>query len=203
MARAGVVVIACGAIAAEVRAALRSSARAGDGVEVRTLPPLLHNHPELIAGEVARMAGQLQSEGRTVVVAYADCGTYGALDEICTSLGIERLAGLHCYDVFAGSKVVEAVFAVEPGTYVLTDFLVRSFERTVVQELGLDRYPELWPDYFGNYRRVVWLAQRRTADLELRADAIAEMLSLPLEVIDTGITGLADELERLSSRAGG
>ncbi|MHB1508398.1 MAG: DUF1638 domain-containing protein [Acidimicrobiales bacterium] len=197
-----VVVIACGAIAAEVRTALRSTATAGAGIEVRTLPSLLHNRPALIAGEVARLAGQLQSEGRTVVVAYADCGTYGALDQICASLGIERLAGLHCYDVFAGAKVLEAIFAQEPGTYVLTDFLVRSFERTVVQELGLDRYPELWPDYFGNYRRVVWLAQRRTADLERRADAIAEMFSLPLEVIETGITGLSDELERLSSGAG-
>ena len=85
------------------------------------------------------------ASGRTVALAYADCGTYGALDELCARYGVRRLPGLHCYDVFAGAPRVAAMFEAEPGTYVLTDFLLRSFDRCVLAELGLDRYPELWP----------------------------------------------------------
>jgi hypothetical protein len=126
------------------------------------------------------------------VLAYADCGTYGALDEV----GLERLRGDHCYDVFAFDEVHEAM-AEEPGTYFLTDFLARTFEHTVVRELGLDRYPELRDDYFGSYRRVVWLAQRRTAATERAARAAAARIGLPLEVRSVGEVGLERELERV------
>ena len=98
-------------------------------------------------------------------MAYADCGTYGALDRVLAERGIRRLGGDHCYDVFGKPQVAEAA-AAEPGTYFLTDFLARSFDRTVWSGLGLDRHPELRDDYFGNYTRVVWLAQRRTPELE-------------------------------------
>ena len=110
------------------------------------LPPLLHNQPQLIAGEVRRLATDLAASYDVVAVGYADCGTYGALDSVCAELGLARLPGLHCYDLFAGPSRLEAFFAEQPGTYVLTDFLVRSFARTVIQELGLDRYPELRDD---------------------------------------------------------
>ena len=119
----------------------------------------------------------MQARGCYVVVAYADCGTYGVLDGVCERLRIGRLRGLHCYDVFAGPERMEELFAAEPGTYVLTDFLVRSFRRTVLSELGLDRHPELWTDYFGHYRRVVWLAQRRTAALGSRGTRRRETCS--------------------------
>ncbi len=102
-----------------------------------------------------------------MAVAYADCGTYGALDASCAERGIPRLAGEHCYDVFAKQQVAEAA-AAEPGTYFLTDFLARSFDRTVWAGLGLDRHPELRDDYFGNYTRVVWLAQRRAPGARAR-----------------------------------
>ena len=111
------------------------------------LPPLLHNRPERIAGEVRRTAAALLPAYRRVVVGYADCGTYGALDSVCGDLGLERLPGLHCYDVYAGADRVQAFFEEQPGTYLLTDFLVRSFARTVERELGLDRWPELREDY--------------------------------------------------------
>ena len=130
-------------------------------------------------------------------LAYADCGTYGALDELCTRLGLRRLPGLHCYDVLAGPDRMRAMFEAEPGTYVLTDFMVRSFRRTVLAELGLDRYPELWPDYFGHYRRVVWLAQDREPALEAEAGRVADRFGLPLTVVDTGTGGLERELELL------
>jgi hypothetical protein len=189
-----VAVIACGALATHVR---EVAARRGWPVEVHGLPALLHNHPNRIAGAARALAERLQAAGQLVVLAYADCGTYGALDELCRELDIGRLAGLHCYDVFGGQDRVAALLESEPGTYLLTDFLVRSFRRSVLAELGLDRYPQLWPDYFGHYRRLVWLAQSRDPALEAAAADIAAMFGLPLTVIDTGTSGLERELERL------
>ncbi len=148
------------------------------------------------------MAGELQSRGFAVAVAYADCGTYSALDEVCDRLGLPRMAGLHCYDVFAGAERVRRLFEDEPGTYLLTDFLIRSFRRSVVAELGLDRHPELWPDYFAHYRRLVWLAQAPSAELEREALGIAELFGLPLAVVEVGTSRLERELERLVEQAG-
>ena len=158
---------------------------------------MLHNRPAAITPEVERLAVAAQARGLPVAIGYADCGTYGALDELSGRLGLRRLPGLHCYDLLAGPDRVAALFAAEPGTYVLTDFLVRSFPRTVLAGLGLDRYPELWPDYFGHYRRVVWLAQARDPAVEAEAQAVAARFGLPLTVIDTGTTRLERELEHL------
>jgi hypothetical protein len=174
--------------------------RRGFDAEVRPLPAILHDRPHLIAGEVERLARSLLAEGRLVAVAYADCGTYGALDAVCADLGLPRLSGLHCYDVLAGAGRVSELFAEEPGTYLLTDFLVQSFRRTVVRELGLDRHPELRDDYFGNYHRVVWLAQHPTEALLREAEEIAALLGLPLTVLSTGDDGIERELERLLDR---
>jgi hypothetical protein len=187
-------VIACGALGASIR---QIAARRGWNLELHLLPALLHNRPQRIAPAVERLARRLQSAGRVVVIAYADCGTYGALDAVCERLQVGRLRGLHCYDVFAGSEALQELFTDEPGTYVLTDFLVRSFRRTVLGELGLDRHPELWDDYFGHYRRVVWLAQRRTTALEAEARGVAEMFRLPLSIMEVGVSSLERELEEL------
>ncbi|MGA3217369.1 MAG: DUF1638 domain-containing protein [Acidimicrobiales bacterium] len=196
---APVALIACGALGASIREVV---ARRGWAVELHMLPALLHNRPDLIAPSVERLARQIHSEGRLVVVAYADCGTYGALDAVCERLQIGRLRGLHCYDVFAGADTMGDLFEEEPGTYVLTDFLVRSFRRTVLRELGLDRRPELWSDYFGHYRRLVWLAQHRTAELETEAQAIAAQFGLRLSVLDLGVSALETQLEDLLAAAG-
>jgi hypothetical protein len=171
--------------------------RRGWAVDVYPLPPLLHNRPVLIAGEVARLAIDLGDEYPTVAVAYADCGTYGALDDVCDRLQLRRLEGLHCYDVYGGADRLRAFFDEQPGTYVLTDYLVRSFVRSVVVELGLDRYPELRDDYFGNYTRVVWLAQEPDEELEALASRAAAVMGLPLTRVDVGTGGLERELERL------
>lgn len=179
-------VVSCGALAFDVRAVAR---RRGWDVEVVPVDALLHNRPERIPAAV----DELRARFDVVALAYADCGTGGALD----ALGLPRLAGDHCYDVFAGSDEVRALLADEPGTYLLTDFLARTFEHTVWRSLGLDRYPWLLDDYFGGYTRVVWLAQRPTPATRRCAERAAERLGLPLVVRDVGTSGLERSLEAL------
>lgn len=186
--------IACGAIAQPCQEIV---ARNGWPVDVHPLPPLLHNQPQQIAGEVRRLADSLRASYSCVVVGYADCGTYGALDSVCEELGLVRLPGLHCYDLYAGAANVERFFAEQPGTYLLTDFLVRSFARTVEQELGLDRWPELREDYFGHYTRVIWLAQQPDDELRRLAAGAADRIGLPLTVVETGDARLEAALAEL------
>ena len=186
-------VIACGALAAHVTAL---ADRRGWSVDVHPLPPELHNRPERIAPAVAELLDRLEGDYDRVAVAYADCGSYGALDAVLSERGVLRLTGDHCYDVF-GRAEVAAAMAEHPGTYFLTDFLARSFERTVWRSLGLDRHPELRDDYFRHYVRVVWLAQRRTPAVEQAAERAAAMLGLPLEVLEVGESGLEAQIERL------
>ncbi len=193
-----VAVIACGALGGHLREIAR---RRGWDVEVHSLPSMLHNSPSEIAPIAERLAADLLGAGLRVVLAYADCGTYGELDRVCGRLGIARMPGLHCYDVLAGPDRIRATLAAEPGTYLLTDFLVRSFRHSVIVPLGLDRYPQLWADYFGHYRRVVWLAQSTGAELTAVAQSVAAMFGLPLTVIDVGTGRLERELESLLAGA--
>jgi Protein of unknown function (DUF1638) len=172
-------------------------ARRGWSAAVTPLPAVLHNRPQKIVQEAERAVASALASGRTVVLAYADCGSYGALDELCTRYGVRRLPGLHCYDVFGGADRIAAMFAAEPGTYVLTDFLLRSFDRSVLAALGLDHYPELWDDYFGHYTRLVWLAQEPSPALEAEADRVAEMFGLPLTRVDVGVSRLEWALEEI------
>ena len=172
-------------------------ARRGWPAAVRSLPAVLHNRPQKIISEAERTIVSALASGRTIALAYADCGTYGALDELCARYGVRRLPGLHCYDLYAGPARVAAMFEAEPGTYVLTDFLLRSFDRSVLAELGLDRYPELWDDYFGHYKRLVWLAQEPSPALEAEADRVAGMFGLPLTRVDVGVSRLEQALADL------
>jgi len=165
-------IVACGALALHID---KIAKRRGWDVEVKPLPPELHNRPERIRDAL----------GDAELVGYADCGTRGALD------GLPRLAGADCYSIFGGLEQHE------PGTYYLTDFLVRSFDRVVWRGLGLDRHPELRDDYFKHYERVVWLAQEPSVELHEKAEAAAAKLGLPLEVRETGDTGLEHALEQL------
>ena len=188
-------VIACGALAADVRKIAR---RRGWDVDVHPVPALLHNRPEEIPGEVDARLAKLSASYDRVAVAYADCGTYGALDAVVSRRDVHRLQGQHCYDLIGRDEVREALEE-EPGTYFLTDFLARTFEHTVMRELGLDHHPELRDDYFGHYKRVMWLAQHPTLGTKLAAERAAAALDLPLEVREVGDAGLERALESLVS----
>jgi Protein of unknown function (DUF1638) len=192
-----VAVVACGALAADVR----KLARTRDWpVDVHPVPALLHNRPDRIPAAVKAEVDRLADSYERVAVAYGDCGTYGALDAVLSQAGIERLRSEHCYELIARDEVREALEE-EPGTYLLTDFLARTFEHTVMKELGLDRRPELREDYFGHYKRVLWLAQRPTLGTRLAAERAAAAIGLPLEVRDVGNAGLERALESLLAAA--
>ena len=188
--------MACGALATHIAEIVTQ--RSLD-VTIYPLPPLLHNRPEKIAAEVDALLHEIKDKHLRCAVAYADCGTYGALDAVIDSHNVKRLDGNHCYDIFAGKAEIERLMAQDAGTYFLTDFLVKSFHRSVIVELGLDKYPHLRDDYFKNYRRVIWLAQNRTPELEKAAIDAAAEINLPLEIQAAGYEGLTTQVLKLIS----
>jgi len=173
---APLLVIACGAIAREL---VRIRDMNGwDHLEFQCLPAGLHNTPEKIPGAVLDKIAAERENFERIFVGYADCGTGGLLDQALKSTGVERIAGAHCYEFFAGSETFHRLADEEPGSFYLTDFLVRHFERLVIRGLGLDRQPQLMPVYFGNYKRVVYLAQTDSQELQSMAQDHAETLGL-------------------------
>lgn len=178
-------VIACGAIAPELKQAY---AALGVEVVIDPLPAPLHNTPDRITAAVLdRIAAHPHDR---ILVGYADCGTGGRLDAALEELGIDRLPGAHCYELFAGTQAFTALHDAEPGTFYLTDFLLRNFDLLVWRGLGLDRHPELRDTYFANYRRLVLLSQRaEPADIAAGQDA-ADRLGLDFLHIHTGLQPL-------------
>jgi Protein of unknown function (DUF1638) len=196
-----VLVIACGALAREITAIKRING--WEHLAVTCLAPELHNRPELITGAVLKAIDEARADGyEKVFVGYADCGTGGELDRALQPLGVQRLPGAHCYEFYATSAAFESMHDAEPGTFYLTDFLVRHFDRLVLQSLGLDRYPQLAEEYFRNYTRVVYLRQVTDAGLDERAAQAAQALGLPLQVVDTGYGELQGTLSDWSKRTG-
>jgi hypothetical protein len=200
--RPRLLVIACGAIAREVLAVIRLNG--WTNVTLRCLPGKLHNTPQWIAGRVDEKLREAEAEGwERVFVAYGDCGTGGELDRVLDAAGAERLPGDHCYAFFAGVDDWLAMHEAEPRTFYLTDFLCRHFDRFVVEGLRLDTHPELLPAYFGNYVRLVYLAQSRSPALLRRAHQAAAYLGLELEVRHTGYGDLRPALEREAAMLAG
>ena len=170
----GLLVIACGALAREIVALKRLNG--WSALTVECLPPELHNRPEQIPGAVQAAIHAGRARYARIFVAYADCGTGGLLDTVLATEGVARLPGAHCYEFFATAGVFAELSAAEPGTFYLTDFLVRHFERLVIEGLGLNKHPELRDEYFRNYQRLLYLVQSPDADLSA-ADLSAANLS--------------------------
>ena len=194
-------IVACGALAHEIVALIR--ANGWDSVRVQCLPAELHNRPGEIPGAVREKVRSLRDGYDHVFVAYADCGTGGKLDEVLAQEGIERLPGAHCYEFFAGTAVFSELAEDEPGTFYLTDFLARHFDRVIVRGMGLDRHPQLLSMLFGNYRRLLYLAQTTDTALEARARDAAQRLGLEYEYRFTGYgdlgTAIADHQARVDN----
>jgi hypothetical protein len=192
--RPAILVIACGALAHEI-VALR---RANDWphLVVQCLPADLHNRPEKIPAAVQDKIAANRGKFTSIFVAYADCGTGGRLDAVLEQEGIARIPGAHCYEFFAGSAVFAALADAEPGTFYLTDFLLTHFDRLILRGLGIDRHPELMPLYFGNYTRLVYLAQCEKAGMEDAGRRAAERLGLSYEYRVTGYGDLQTSLHR-------
>jgi hypothetical protein len=182
-------VVACGALARELRAVLVEQGL--DAVEVHYLPAHLHNRPERIVPALRELIDR-EGGDRDVFVAYADCGTGGTLDTFLAGHpGIQRLPGAHCYEFFAGGERFAALHEAEPGTFYLTDFLAKHFDVLVWNGLGLDRHPSLLPAYFGNYRRVVLLSQSDDPSVVSAARNAAARLGLDFEHEHTGLAPFA------------
>lgn len=188
--------IGCGALARELVALTR---RAGlPAVDLTCLPATLHNRPEQIPGAVRARIRRARAAGRErLFVAYADCGTGGLLDRVLEEEGVARLDGAHCYEIYAGRAAFAALSDEEPGTFYLTDFLARNFDRLVIRGLGLDRHPELLPLYFGNYRRLCYLAQTDDPTLTSAGRRAARRLGLRFERRSTGYGDLGPAIRAL------
>ncbi|MEC9121115.1 MAG: DUF1638 domain-containing protein [Pseudomonadota bacterium] len=186
-------VIGCGALAEELSALKR--ANQWTALDIKCLDAALHNRPEQIADRLESVLAQYHAEYTNILIAYADCGTGGAIDRVARQFNAQRLPGAHCYEFYATSPVFEALAEAEPGTFYLTDFLVRHFDRLVIEEMKLDEYPELEEMLFGRYRKVVYLAQVDSSELLQQAERAARRLKLPLEVVTTGYGLLAKTVE--------
>jgi len=191
--QAKVLVIACGAIAREL---VRIKAlNKWNHIEFQCLPAALHNTPADIPAAVqAKIESQADNYAK-IFVAYGDCGTGGELDRMLDQFDVERIPGAHCYEFYTGSETFHQLTEAEPGTFYLTDFLARHFERLVVKGLGLDRRPQLLPLYFGNYKRVVYLAQTESEELQAMARRHANYLGLRYEYCFTSDEPLTLVLE--------
>jgi len=195
-----VLIIGCGALARELLAITRDL----PGVKVTAIDARLHMRPERIADAVSIKideARRAYGPDTRIFVAYADCGTGGTLDAVLETAGVERIDGAHCFEFYAGAATYAALQDEEPGTFYLTDFLARQFETLIIAGLGLDRHPELRDAYFGNYRRLIYLAQSDDPDLTARAEAAADRLGLAFELRRTGFGDLETSIRTAAGAA--
>jgi hypothetical protein len=188
-------VVGCGALANELVALTRDL----PNVDITCLPATLHNRPGGIPAAVRERIRRRRGGYDRVFVAYADCGTGGLLDPVIAEEGVERLAGAHCYEFYATSPEFAKIVEDEPATFFLTDFLARNFDRLIIKGLGLDRHPELREQYFGNYRRLVYLAQTDDPALDVVARRAARRLGLRYERRQTDYGQLATTIAAVAA----
>lgn len=185
--------IICGALAREVLAIVKKH---NWDAEVFGIPAIDHMFPERIAPDVEKRFLEIKAQFERVIVVFGDCGSRGALDAMLQKHGLERIEGPHCYEMYGG-QTFHNLMEEEPGTFFLTDFLVRGFNGTIMKGLGLDRFPELKEEYFRNYTRLVYLVQNEDSELVEKARQIADYLALPLELRVTGYGLLEERLVKM------
>jgi hypothetical protein len=188
--------VICGALGKEVKDIVD---RRGWDVDIYGVSALLHLYPNRIVDELREKLHALRPNYERLVVVYGDCGMTGKLEPLLTEVGASRVRGPHCYEMLAGAELFERVSDEQPGTFFLTDWLVRNFDRAVVRGLGLDRHPELKSMLFGNYEAVLYLRQVPNPRLAAKAEEIAAYLDLPLEINDVGLGELESRLADLMS----
>jgi hypothetical protein len=183
----GTLLISCGALAREIVALTR--ANGWHEMEITCLPAHLHNDPEKIPEGVRERIREGRKRYERIYVLFADCGTGGELDRVLEEEGVERIGGNHCYEVFTGTAGFEELMESEPASFFLTDFLVRHFDRLILEGMGINRHPKLMNIFFGKYKRLVYLAQQPEPELVTKAEAAAETLGLEFEMRVTGLGG--------------
>ena len=189
-----ILIIGCGALAHEVREIIKLND--WDNVRLQCLNADLHNTPKILPAKIKESIDSNINDYSKIFLAYADCGTGGLIDLILKDYDIERLDGAHCYEFYSGSSVFEELSEKEIGTFYLTDFLVKNFDRLVVDGLGIQKYPALKEEYFKNYKNVVYLAQKQDNVLELKARECADYLNLEFSALFTGLNNLENQLSK-------
>ncbi|WP_299731542.1 DUF1638 domain-containing protein [uncultured Tateyamaria sp.] len=191
-----ILLIACGALAREI---LDLKARNGwEHMDLTCLPAKLHLYPEKITDEVRKAVAKHRAAYASIFVVYADCGTGGLLQTACEEMGVEMVAGPHCYSFFEGNERFAEISESEFTAFYLTDFLVRQFEAFILKPMGLDRHPELRDMYFGNYEKLVYQAQTDDPALTEKARKAAQTLGLAFERRFTGYGDLSTTLAKLA-----
>ena len=189
-----ILIIGCGAIAHEVREIIELNN--WDNVRLQCLNADLHNTPKILPKKIKEAIDTNLNDYSKIFLAYADCGTGGLIDLMLKDYDIERLDGAHCYEFYSGSSVFEELSEKEIGTFYLTDFLVKNFDRLVVDGLGIQKYPALKEEYFKNYKNVVYLAQKQDNILESKARECADYLNLEFSALFTGLNNLENQLSK-------
>ena len=189
-----ILIIGCGALAHEVREIIKLND--WDNVRLQCLNADLHNTPKILPKKIKESSDSNINDYSKIFLAYADCGTGGLIDLILKDYDIERLDGAHCYEFYSGSSVFEELSEKEIGTFYLTDFLVKNFDRLVVDGLGIQKYPALKEEYFKNYKNVVYLAQKQDNVLESKARECADYLNLEFSALFTGLNNLENQLSK-------
>jgi len=192
-------IIACGALAHELTTVIRQNG--WEHLEIQCLPARLHNTPDRITDAVWEKIHAAGGRFHRIYVAYADCGTGGRLDAMLEREGVERIGGNHCYEFFTGTRAFDKINDAELGTFYLTDYLVQHFDRLIIGDLGIESHPELQSMYFGNYKKLVYLAQRPNDDLLEKARGAARRLDLEFEYRHTGLKPFSAALHDMDPEA--
>ena len=189
-------VIACGALAKEITSLI--NVNQWSQLRVQCVPAKIHNTPEQIPDAVRTLIHKARPKYSQIFIAFADCGTGGLLDTVIKEERVERLPGAHCYEFFAGSEVFKEISENEPGTFYLTDFLARHFDRIIIEELGIAKHPELRDMYFSNYKKLIYLAQTDNPELIQMAQDAADKLNLEYEYKRTDYGDLEHGLKQFN-----